>query len=103
VFNMPGAPETPHVIVGIRGIYRPDSPTPIGGEGEVTLEEAQAAIEAGAPLELVNIPKKDLDQVREQFAADLAAARTGAVQARQDGPVGAEAGVLNDHVEAVKD
>jgi len=102
ILVFPGAPETPHSVVGLRGLYRSDSPTPIGGDGELTVDEAKAAIDAGAPLALVNIAAKELDAARAQVEADIAAARTGAVAARQEGPVGAEAGVLNDQLDAVK-
>ena len=102
VLTLAGAPLTPHVIVGLRGLYRPDVPTPIGGDGEVSVDEANAAIANGAPLELVDIAAKDLDAAKAQHEEDLAAARTGAVQARQDGPVGAEANTLNDNLDAVK-
>jgi hypothetical protein len=102
VLTLAGAPLTPHTVVGFRGQYRPDRPTPIGGDGQVTVDEANAAIAAGAPLELVNIAKTKLDELQQLANEDLAAARTGAVQARQDGPVGGETGVLSDHADAVK-
>jgi hypothetical protein len=103
ILTLPGAPVTPHTIVGVRGLYRSDVPTPIGGSGELTLEEAKTAIDNGAPVALVNIAAKDVDAVRAQVEADISAARTGAIAARQDGPVGAEAGVLSDQLDAVKD
>lgn len=103
VLNLKGAPETPHTVVGLRGQYRPTQPTPIGGEGEVTLDEAKAAIEAGAPVDLVNIAKTKLDDLRKAAAEDLALARMGAVQARKDEPTAAEADVINDHADAVKE
>lgn len=98
-----GAPQTPHTVIGVRGQYRPDQPTPIGGPGELTLGEAEAAIAAGAPLELVTIPKGKIDALREAAQADLAIARGGIAAARQDGPVGAETDQLKDHLDAVKD
>jgi hypothetical protein len=103
VFTMPGAPETPHIITGVRGVYRPGVPTPIGGEGELSLEEVNAAIANGAPLEIVKIPKGELDDARARVSEDLMAARTGAVEARNEDLVGAEAGTLTDHIEAVKE
>jgi hypothetical protein len=103
ILTLGGAPATPHTVVGLRGQYRPDRPTPIGGEGEVTLAEAQAAIDAGAHLEIVSISKAKIDDARKAAAADIADARRGVVEARQDQPVGAETDQLNDHLNAVKD
>ena len=103
VLSLKGAPETPHTIVGLRGQYRPDRPTPIGGEGEVTLAEAKAAIDSGAPLKLVDIPKTKVDDFRELAAAELHEARAGITAARKDGLEGAETGVLADQIDAVKE
>jgi hypothetical protein len=98
-----GAPLSPHTVVGVRGQYRPDNAVPIGGEGEASVDEIEAAIASGAPLKLVNIPKTQVDQLRALAAEDIAAARRGAVIARQDGLVGAEAALLSEHIDAVKD
>lgn len=103
VLTLKGAPETPHTVVGLRGQYRPTQATPIGGENEPTLEEATAAIANGAPVELVDIAKGKVDELRKAAADDLAVARLGAVQARKDDPTAAEAAVIADHVEAVKE
>ena len=103
VLTLQGAPETPHTVVGVRGQYRTTRPTPIGEVGELTLAEAKLAIENGAPLELVNIAKSKVDELRTAAAEDLQLARQGAVTARQESPAGAEAAVLSDHIEAVKE
>jgi hypothetical protein len=39
--NLGGAPATPHVIPGWPGYYRHDVATPVGGDGEITLEAAK--------------------------------------------------------------
>ena len=103
VLTLKGAPETPHTVVGLRGQYRSTQPTPIGGENEPTIEEAKAAIANGAPVELVDIAKGKVDDLRKAAAEDLAMARLGAVQARKDDPAPAEAAVIADHVDAVKE
>jgi hypothetical protein len=103
ILTLGGAPATPHTVAGLRGQYRPDRPTPIGGEGELSIAEAQAAIDAGAHLEIVTISRTDIDDVRDAAAADIADARRGVVEARQDNPVGAETDQINDHLDAVKD
>ena len=98
-----GTPFSPHTVVGVRGQYRPDRAVPIGGPGELSYEEAVAAVSSGAPLKLVNLPKGKVDELRELALEDLASARRGAVQARQDGLEGAEVAALSDHLDAVKD
>jgi hypothetical protein len=103
LLDLGGAPLSPHTCVGVRGQYRPDRPTPLGGEGEVTVAEVQAGIAAGAHLKLVNIPKAKIDELRALAAEDLAAARRGAVLSRQDGLVGAEAALNSEHLNAVKE
>ena len=102
LLTLGGAPEVPHTVVGVRGQYRPDRPTPIGGPGELTITEAEAAIENGAPLEIVEISKTKLDALRAAAAAELQQARQGAVAARQDKPEGAEPGQIADHLNALK-
>lgn len=98
-----GTPFSPHTVVGVRGQYRPDRAVPIGAPGELSLEEAIAAVNSGAPLQLVNLPKNKVDELRALALEDLANARRGAVQARQDGLEGAEVAALSDHLDAVKD
>jgi hypothetical protein len=100
VFTLAGAPATPHIVLGVPGLYRPDVPTPVDDE---RLELVKAAIANGAPLDVVDIPKTKLETAQAQALEDLAAARTGAVTARQDGLVGAEAGVLTDLNDSTKD
>lgn len=52
--TMPGAANAPHTIRGVRGEYRPDVPTPVGGQGEMTIEYARKLDkEPKVPLELV--------------------------------------------------
>ena len=102
ILTLTGAPETPHTVVGLRGQYLPNRATPIGGPGEITVAEVEAAIANGAPLEIVSVSKSKLEGLRAESAQDLEDARRGAAIARQGGLVGAEQAVLNDHVEAVK-
>jgi hypothetical protein len=103
ILTLKGAPETPHTVVGVRGQYLTVRATAIGGDGELSLQEAKDAIANGAPFELVNIAAKDVDSLRAQAADDLIAARTGAIAARKEDPTPAEAQVITDHVEAVKE
>jgi hypothetical protein len=42
------APASPHHIPGLAGLYFPHEPTPLGGPGECTLEDAKAFVKAHA-------------------------------------------------------
>jgi hypothetical protein len=79
-----GAPDTPHTVAGLPGLYRPGAPTPVGGPGEATLEQAQAAHDAaGVPVELVEIPSGDLDRLRGEQTEQRQAARSAARKQRR--------------------
>lgn len=80
-----GAPNTPHTIVGIPGVYRPGDPVPVGGPGELSEDGAKGLHEnAAVPLELVSVPAKDLDRLREQAEEDRANARGGLARTARD-------------------
>jgi hypothetical protein len=70
-----GAPTELHTVAGLSGFYRPDRPTPVGGEGEPTVEEAQAAVKAGAHLEIVELQDDEADELRALAAHDHERAR----------------------------
>lgn len=56
VLTLPGAPTTPHRVGEWPGHYRPDIATPVGGDGEITIELAeQADKDKSVPLKLVDI------------------------------------------------
>lgn len=75
--TLPGAPDTPHVIPGVPGLYRPGTPTPVGGDTDVvTLERAREIdADAGVPLGLVDMTAKEVDDARAVCATDVDAAR----------------------------
>lgn len=61
--TLPGAPDVPHFVPGVRGMYSPTTPTPVGGDGELTVDEAQRLHDDPVvPLELVDV--KDPDAAR---------------------------------------
>jgi hypothetical protein len=73
-----GAPNVPHTVPGVPGLYRPDDPVPVGGPGELDVDTAKSIHEDKAvPLELVDVPAKDVDRLREQAEQDRLEARTG--------------------------
>jgi hypothetical protein len=71
VLTLGGAPQTPHTVEGLLGLYRPDRPTPVGGLLEPTLEQAKAADKnPDCPVELVELDPKHVTVLREQAHHD---------------------------------
>lgn len=99
-----GAPDTPHVISGVPGLYWPSAPTPVGGPGDaVTDEDAKRySAQEGIPLELIEFPASERQMHEERIAAAMEEAMTGIASARRDGPEGNEADRINDQITAVK-
>ena len=97
-----GAPDTPHIIgtvpavrndkgevvqpgAEVPGHYRPSTPTPVGGPGELSLDVARDLDkDERIPLELVEIPKSKVSSAREQSEQDRAEARAGVLDAAAD-------------------
>lgn len=91
-----GAPDTPHFFgavpatddlpaIEVPGHYRPSTPVPVGGDGELSLEVARdLAKDPRVPLELVEIPKSKVDAARERGEADKQAARGGVLATAGD-------------------
>ena len=99
--NLPGAPLTAHTVPGVPGFYRSDVPTPVGGDGELSLDAAKELDkDAGVPLELVDV--KNVKEAEKQVADDLQAARDGIAFARKSEPQGAEVQRVKDEQDAVK-
>jgi hypothetical protein len=94
-----GAPNTPHIVPGLPGFYYPDKPTPVGGDGEASVEQAEKAAE-GSTVEIVHITPKEAGDAREALTEVQEAARKGILERRKDAQ-GNEADVLKDHVVAV--
>lgn len=79
-FTLPGAPDVPHFVPGVRGMYSPSSPTPVGGPGELTVDVAQRLHDdPSVPLELVDVT--DIDGARSVAAEWLDAARLAVTHA----------------------
>ena len=83
--TLPGAPDTPHVVPGIPGLYRPGRPTPVGGDTDpVTLDRAQELHAAeGVPLELVDMTAAEADAARAELTDHLDASRAALAHARR--------------------
>ena len=75
-----GAPNTPHTVGQVPGLFRPDIPTPVGGPGELDLKFARELdADKSIPLELVEV--KAVDKARKQAGDDLQQARGGILDA----------------------
>ena len=100
--DLGGAPNVPHQVPGVPGLYRPDVPTLVGGDGELPLDVARAlADDPGTHLRLVTVAQGDVEGVRAAAEADLEAAR-GGIAAAARWADGAEAVQVADEVTAIK-
>lgn len=71
ILDLGGAPPVPHAVTGLPGMYSPDRPTPVGGIGEPTLEQAKTAdANPGVPVKLVEISASEVQKLREQSEND---------------------------------
>lgn len=104
VLTLGGAPSEPHTVPGVPGQFHPDRPVPVGGAGELTLARAQQIdTDPRLPLKLVDIPASaDVDELRDQAAADVQAGRAAVRDARRQQPKGDENERITDHAKAVK-
>lgn len=95
--TLPGAPDTPHTVPGVPGLFHPSQPTPVGGVGELTIEAAkELAADEGCPLELVDIPEAEVPAAEEQAEKAKADSRKGQRAAQALGARGAEASQVGD-------
>lgn len=102
------AAQCPHTVleptekafVPVPGLYRPDRPTPVGGRGEVSLDQARKLDKNKAvALKLVEIPAKDIEKLREQAEDDRDKARQAALALRKQAR-GSETEQVKDELEA---
>jgi len=102
--TLPGAPNTPHTVPGVPGLFHPSEPTPVGGVGELPTEAAQELhADEGCPLELVDIPEAEVPAAEEKAAEAKAESRRGQRAAQALGTRGAEASQVSDERDAVKE
>lgn len=101
--TLPGAPTTPHTVPGVAGYYRPDIATPVGGEGELTLEAARKlAADESIELELVELAAGEAKEAAELAKQTIREARKGLVAARRLKPKGDEREQVADEQEAIR-
>jgi hypothetical protein len=102
ILTLEGAPATAHFIPGVPGYFRPDSPTPVGGDGELTLDYAQTLHEGTEPLKLVEIAKSKVAAAVETAKQDLAEGRDAVAETRATKPTGEEAARVAAEQDALK-
>jgi hypothetical protein len=82
VLDLPGAPDTPHHVPGVAGLYRPGVPTPVGKDGELDLEEAKELHkDKSFHLKLVEIPTADVKKAEDKASEAMVEAREGLIAA----------------------
>lgn len=101
--TLPGAPDVPHFVPGVQGMYSPSTPTPVGGDGELSLDEAKRLdADKSVPLELVDVT--DPDGARDTASGWLDEARQAvtiaARHAADTGTTAMERDVITDALEA---
>lgn len=94
-----GAPNTPHTVPGLPGYFRPDIPTPVGGDGQMSLEDAKAAAASCDVLELVEV--EDVAKAEQVAADDLEQGRSGIQQSARDKLDTTEKNRLRDEANAI--
>lgn len=95
-----GAPQTWHII-GAESYVHPTIPSPVGGEGEVTLERAQELDkDPGADVELVYVTEKHAEDGRKSRLAARDDGISAARETRRQGKTAtaAESEKFNDEV-----
>lgn len=84
MLDLGGAPNTPHWVPGVAGLFRPDVATVVGGPGEVTLDRAREVdADPGVPLKLVKVPAGEVKALRERAQAEHQAHRGGVIDRRR--------------------
>lgn len=98
ILTLGGAPNTPHCIPGVPGLFRPDVATPVGEGCNISLEDAKA-LDAG-PEDLALVEIEDV-YAAEKAAADAKKASKRALRDARHSAEGAEIALVNDEREAI--
>lgn len=99
VLTLGGAPNTPHFIPGVSGLFRPDIPTPVG----LAVSEAEAKkldSDPSMPLALVDID--DLEAATEAYEQAVSGSVSVQRKLRRSKTKGAEEAHINDEIDATK-
>lgn len=84
VLDLPGAPLVHHSVVGVYGMFHPEQPTPVGGVGEPSYEQAkQWTADEGMPLRMVEIEAVEVPELREAAADARKVEQRGATEGRE--------------------
>jgi hypothetical protein len=99
ILTLEGAPNTPHVVEGVPGLYRPDVPTPIGET--VGFEQAKKYdADESVPLKIVEI--KDAELAKHLFDEAIADSKNIQRSLRRSKGKGGESAFLEDEINATK-
>jgi hypothetical protein len=84
VLDLPGAPAVHHSVVGVYGMFHPDLPTPVGGVGEPSYEQAkQWTADEGMPLRMVEIDVDEVPELREAAAEARKVQQRGVTEGKE--------------------
>lgn len=99
ILDLPGAPDVPHMVRDVPGLYRPSIPTPL--HKDISADRAKEIdADEGVPLKLAPITNAD---AAEAAASDaLADSRNAQREAKRKRVKGSEATRVNEEIEATK-
>ena len=103
VLTLGNAPSTPHRIPDVPGFFYFHTPTPVGGPGEISLEDAKRYDAGSEELALVEIPAGEVKAAERKAAETLAEVRNALVDNRQTRPRGGDAVQHRDEQQALAD
>lgn len=99
ILDLGGAPATPHFIPGVPGHFRPHVPTPVGEEGEISLEDAKRFAKERDTLKLIDISAAEAKKAK-QFAEETEGAIRRGLKEAATVAEGAEPGLIEDETVA---
>lgn len=98
--TLPGATGEPYHVAGAPGLYRRDTPRPVGGDGEMSVDAARALADTCDILELVDMTATEAAAARGVFDADHQAATSALRDAVRHA---AETGTTDEETERIAD
>lgn len=98
ILTLEGAPNTPHIVEGVAGLYRPNIPTPLGA---ITDAEAKR-IDSDPAIPLALAPIDDERDAANAAESALSDSRNVQRQLRRKKTKGGESAQLADEIDATK-
>jgi hypothetical protein len=73
-----------HTVQNVYGVFHPEIPTPVGGPGEPSYEQAkQWTADEGMPLRMVEIEAVEVPELREAAAEARKVEQRGATEGKE--------------------